>query len=192
MSAPDRPGFTDPVADAQACFRAVLDAMARPGTVHEAGANLSPPAPLDPATASVLLTLVDGDVPLWLDGDVAAAWPWLAFHCGAARCDSLDQAAFACARTAPPLSDLPSGTDAEPEESATLVLQIPAIGSGRRFTLSGPGLAERASLSVAGLAADFAAQWAANHALYPRGIDLILCAGEHLCALPRSVRIEEA
>ena len=192
MSAPDRPGFADPVADAQACFRAVLDAMARPGTVREAGAGLSPPAPLDPATAAVLLTLVDGEVPLWLGEDVVPAWPWLAFHCGATRCDALDRAAFACATGMPNLSDLSPGTDAGPEESATLVLQVPAIDSGRRFTLSGPGLAEPASLSIAGLPADFTAQWSANHALYPYGVDLILCAGERLCALPRSVRIEEA
>jgi len=44
---------------------------------------------------------------------------------------------------------------------------------------------------VEGLPDDFAAQWAANHTLYPCGVDLVLCAGERLCALPRSVRVEE-
>ena len=64
---PDRPGFADPVADAQSCFRAVLDATSRPGTVKAAGTGLRPPVPLDPATAAVLLTLADADTPLGLD-----------------------------------------------------------------------------------------------------------------------------
>ncbi len=46
-------------------------------------------------------------------------------------------------------------------------------------------------LHVDGLPADFIAQWAANHALYPRGVDMVLCAGDRLCALPRSVQIGE-
>src|SRR5581483_12345526 len=52
-----QPGFAEPVAGAQACFRAVLDAMARPGCIRRAGIDLSPPSPLAPATAAVLLTL---------------------------------------------------------------------------------------------------------------------------------------
>ena len=42
------------------------------------------------------------------------------------------------------------------------------------------------------LPAGFAAAWAANHAKFPRGIDLILCAGTEIAALPRSVRITSA
>jgi alpha-D-ribose 1-methylphosphonate 5-triphosphate synthase subunit PhnH len=44
---------------------------------------------------------------------------------------------------------------------------------------------------VYGLPRDFAAIWQRNHALFPRGIDLILCAGNQLAALPRSVSIRE-
>ena len=38
---------------------------------------------------------------------------------------------------------------------------------------------------------DFAAIWQRNHRLFPRGIDLILCAGNTLTALPRSIAIKE-
>ena len=60
----DLPGFADPVAGAQSCFRAVLAAMATPGSVHPAGEGLVPPAPLGAAMAAVLLSLVDGDTTL--------------------------------------------------------------------------------------------------------------------------------
>ena len=76
------PGFADPVADAQACFRAVLDAMARPGRVH-AVSGVSAPAPLCDAAAAVLLTLTDHETPIWLDADADAARGWIAFHTGA-------------------------------------------------------------------------------------------------------------
>jgi alpha-D-ribose 1-methylphosphonate 5-triphosphate synthase subunit PhnH len=184
------PSFADPVADAQACFRAVLGAMARPGTLARAGAGLATPAPLDPATAAVLLTLTDADTPVWLDADCAAARPWLAFHCAAPEATE-PRAAFAVCRVLPALDRFAAGTDDDPEASATIILQIAALGTGPRFMLEGPGLAAPAILAADGLPGDFTARWAANHALYPRGIDLILCAGTQLAALPRSVRIRE-
>jgi alpha-D-ribose 1-methylphosphonate 5-triphosphate synthase subunit PhnH len=186
------PGFSDPVGEAQATFRAVLDAMARPGTLHEAGAGLNAPAPLDAATAAVMLTLVDNETPLWLDPAMAAARDWLAFHCGAVIAAAMASAEFALASALPDMAKFAAGTHEAPEESATLVVQVSALGSGTRYRLSGPGLREAAVLSVQGLPADFANTWRANRALFPRGVDLVLCAGTTLTALPRSVTIEEA
>lgn len=189
----DLPGFADPVLDAQRCFRAVLDAMSRPGTIAAAGVGLAPPAPLAPAAAAVLLTLVDPETPLFIDPAAETAADWIGFHCGAPRVPAPRDAAFALGLSSPPaLADLDPGTHEAPESSATLILQVHALGEGAAFTLSGPGIDGSATLRVAGLPAGFAAAWAANHAAFPCGVDLILCAGTRLAALPRSLHIEEA
>ena len=187
----DLPGFADPVRGAQVCFRAVLDAISRPGSLHDAGHGLTPPPPLDPATAAVLLTLVDAETPIWLAPEFAAAIDWVAFHCGAAPAPEIARAAFVVATTMPDLATLNTGTDEGPEEAGTLVLQVRGLGEGTRYRLAGPGLAAPVPLLVDGLPDGFAAAWADNHALFPRGIDIILCTGNTLAALPRSLRIAE-
>ena len=197
------PGFADPVAEAQTCFRAVLDAMARPGRIQTVG-GIAAPAPLCDAAGAVLLTLIDHETPFWLDPDAEAARPWIAFHTGAPA----NGATFVMALSLPDLDTLPNGTDEMPETGATVILQVAALAEGTSqgsrsalkregppsvsFILDGPGLREPAILWVAGLPADFAAIWQRNHALFPRGIDLILCAGKTLTALPRSVTVREA
>jgi alpha-D-ribose 1-methylphosphonate 5-triphosphate synthase subunit PhnH len=186
------PGFPDPVGDAQATFRAVLDAMAKPGKLHQVGAGLVAPAPLDNATAAVLLTLIDNETPLWVDPAADASRAWLAFHCGAAITDAVGEAVFALALSLRELTALSPGSDEAPEDSATLILQVQALGSGARYRLAGPGLRGPAILAVSGLPGHFVAAWQQNHALYPRGVDVILCSGTTLTALPRSVTIEEA
>jgi alpha-D-ribose 1-methylphosphonate 5-triphosphate synthase subunit PhnH len=183
-------GFTDPVIDAQACFRAVLDAMARPGQVHMVQGVVAPP-PLCDAAAAVLLTLTDHETPLWLDPAAERARAWLDFHTGAPSA-SAAQAMFCMALSLPDLSQLLNGTDEMTETAATVILQLSSLTSGRRFILQGPGLRQPSAIMLAGLPADFAAIWQHNHALFPRGIDLILCAGDHLTALPRSVSIQDA
>ncbi len=185
------PGFADPVGEAQATFRAVLDAMARPGRLHTVGEHLTAPAPLDQATAAVLLTLVDNETPLWLDASATPARDWLAFHSAAAIIEAPEKAAFAVALSLPDLGALPIGTHEAPEDSTTLILQIAALGTGARYRLSGPGLREPAVLAASGMPTDFAPAWQRNHAQYPCGVDIILCAGTTLAALPRSVSIEE-
>lgn len=187
-----QPGFADPVAGAQSCFRAVLDAMARPGQVRDAGVGLAPPTPLAPASAAVLLTLIDHDTRLWLDPAAAAAREWIAFHCGTAIVAAPDACQFALALSLPDLTKLSVGSHEAPEDSATLILQVAAFGRGRRYRLAGPGLREPAVLAVDGLPDGFAALWQQNHALFPRGLDIVLCSGRQLAALPRSVTLQEA
>lgn len=185
------PGFADPVLDAQACFRAVLDAMSRPGRVVSAGAALRPPAPLMPAAAALLLTLADADTPLWSDAGPNAE-AWLRFHCGAPFVTAPGEAAFVLASAAPPaLAALATGSEEKPQHGATLVLQVAGLETRRGWRLTGPGIEHEHRLAVTGAPDGFLAAWAANRARFPRGVDVVLCADDRLAALPRSVTIAE-
>lgn len=184
------PGFQDPVTDAQSCFRAVLDAMARPGQIRTIPA-VSPPSPLCDAAAAVLLTLVDHETPLALDPAVEPARGWIAFHTGAPIVPA-SNAMFAMSLSLPDLSVLPNGTDETPETAATVILQVASLSAGPGFILQGPGLKDARTMNIDGLPQDFAVIWQANHKRFPRGIDLILCAGNQLTALPRSVTVRDA
>jgi len=183
------PGFADPVQDSQAAFRAVLDAMAQPGRIHRVARPDLPPPGLDRATASILLTLVDAESPVFLDGAAEPYRDWIVFHCGAPIV-SAAEASFAVVLGALDVGHFPTGSDAAPEDGATIIAQIEALGTGQQFRLAGPGIAGHADFAASGLPAGFVESWAANHALFPRGADLILCAGDRVAALPRSVRVE--
>jgi alpha-D-ribose 1-methylphosphonate 5-triphosphate synthase subunit PhnH len=184
------PGFADPVRDAQECFRAILEAMARPGTLMMAGGGLTPPAPLDPVTAGVLLTLVDYDTPLWVPPEAASARDWIAFHCGASFTEIPERAAFGLALGLPDLRAFSPGTHEQPESAATVIVQVESLRDGVPFRLRGPGLRSVNTLAACGLPANFVEIWQQNHTSFPLGVDLILCAGTTLAALPRSVMVE--
>ncbi len=184
------PGFQNYVTDSQQTYRAVLNAMAYPGRCFQTDGELNAPTPLDNATASVLLTLADSDTALWLDRRARSAEEWLRFHCGA-PVTSLEQADIAVALEWPDFMNLKAGEDEQPELGATLILQVGALHGGTPLTLSGPGLSEPTVFSPQ-LPATFAADWRKNHARFPRGVDLILCSGKLLAALPRSLTAEVA
>jgi alpha-D-ribose 1-methylphosphonate 5-triphosphate synthase subunit PhnH len=188
------PGFPAPVEDGQACFRALLDATARPGSIMRIAGPASPPAPLGLAMAALALTLVDADTPLWLDAAILAggAPAWLRFHCGCRIVAAPAEAGFAFAADAtaiPPLHRFPAGTDEYPDTGATVVIGVDALGEGDGLSLTGPGIAGTATLAVRGLPHGFVAARAANRRLFPRGVDVILTADDRLAALPRSTTI---
>lgn len=186
-------GFADPVLEAQAAFRALLEATARPGTVVSLPKPEAPP-PLPPAAAAILLALCDADTPLWLGGRLATApvRDWLRFHAGSPLVAAPAEASFAVASAdEAPFDALATGTDEAPERSATLLLLVEAFGTGRSLRLAGPGIAGEAMLRVAGLPNGFVSWRARNLALYPRGVDVLLVSDIETAALPRTTVVRE-
>ena len=183
-------GFADPVHDAQTSFRAILDAMSRPGRIARV-TGLTAPSPPGIAACAALLTLVDHETPLWLDPAASPAREWIEFHCGAPIVTDQQACVFALALSLPDFDRLSAGTHESPETSTTVICNVKSFDAGNTYRLSGPGLREPASLTVSGLPPDFVTIWRRNHMLFPLGIDLILCAGDRLTALPRTVSIEE-
>jgi len=191
-------GFADPVFAAQAVFRAVLDAMARPGTIVPMPATVAPPAPLSAATAAVLLALADADTPVFLDAALsanAAVAQYLRFHTGAPTTEDPAAASFAAVsapETMPPLGAFATGSADYPDRSTTLILAVTHLGdgsstAGHRFR--GPGIDGARSLAFDPEPAAFAGQWRDNRALFPCGVDLILAGPGAVAALPRSSAI---
>ena len=187
-------GFTDPVHDSQAVFRLLLDAFAHPGRIVEFAVGLDGPAPLVPATAAVLLALLDHDTPLFLSDalDRPAVRDFLRFHTGT-RLIALPEGAAFAAVLAPellPLDRFEPGTDAYPDRSTTIVIQVEALTGGAPTVWRGPGIAETNEVLIAGLPAGFWTAWRANNALFPAGVDLVFVSGHAAIALPRSVHVE--
>lgn len=197
-------GFAQPVHAAQQAFRALLEAMSRPGRVQVLPepvlAGIEPPG-LARGLTALLLTLLDAETSLWIEPALAGAdsLDYLRFHTGVRTLSDAGDAAFVVcsADRAPPAiwSALCAGTDEVPQSGATLLVEVPALqaqataAASTRLRLQGPGIENTQALAVGGLDSAF---WRARAALereYPRGIDLILCCGDTLAAIPRTTRV---
>ncbi len=178
-------GFANPAHEAAHAFRGVMEAMARPGTLHEI-TGAAPPAPLSPAAGAVLLTLCDTDTPVYLAGaaDCAEVRAWLAFHTGAPLAGpSHCMFALGTWEALLPLAAYPVGTSEYPDRSATLIVERPDL-TASGATLTGPGIQHTAALSL-----PETDSFQANHALYPLGLDFLFTSGDRLAALPRSTEV---
>lgn len=186
-----RPGLRDPVHDAQRSFRAALQALARPGTPQPLGQAIEGLG-LGPALSHLLLALTDEDTPVWWQHPDAGLQQWLRFHTGARATGEPGQAAFAVITDPagmPALDACAQGSLAEPEFSTTLLVEVPSLTDGPALQAHGPGIRERQTLRVAGLPGNFWAQWQANHAAFPQGVDVLFTCGDRALGLPRTTRI---
>jgi alpha-D-ribose 1-methylphosphonate 5-triphosphate synthase subunit PhnH len=187
-------GFADPVHDSQGVFRRLLDAFAHPGRTVEFAADLDGPAPLAPATAAILLALLDHDTPLFLSDalDRPAVRDFVRFHAGTRLVALPEGATFAAVQASEllPLDRFEPGTDTYPDRSATIVVQVEALAGGAPTLWRGPGIADTSEVSIARLPAGFWDAWRANNALFPCGVDLVFASGRAAIALPRGVRVE--
>ena len=188
------PGFTDPTLASQAVFRAALNAFARPGRIQRVASDAQHPSGTAPAAAALLLALLDPDCTLWLAPRLAhgAAAAWLRFHTCCRIVSEVREAQFlwSDADQMPPLEQLPTGSEFEPESAAICLVQVQALEDTAGWRLHGPGIERTQPLAVGGLGEAFVTQWRANHAAFPRGVDLLLCADERVAGLPRTTAIE--
>lgn len=180
----------DPVHDTRATFRAVLTAMSRPGTIQR--------VPVDPADRAVVSTLVDHEIGCYTeDAELEDALE------REGRLDARPLAEAAVVHvdgsTDGRVGEARRGTLKEPSDGATVVYRVggmvegTATGEGTTgLALSGPGVPGRRSLAVAGLPADEVEAIAEAQSEYPRGVDVVLTAGDRVAAIPRSAGLEVA
>ncbi|MEO0939116.1 MAG: phosphonate C-P lyase system protein PhnH [Pseudomonadota bacterium] len=180
-------GFESPAIQSAHAFRSVMQAMARPGTIHEV-TGAEPPAPLSPAAGAVLLTLCDADTPVYLAGsaDCDPVRAWLAFHTGAPLTGP-SHCMFAVGTwdALPPLPAFPIGTPEYPDRSATLIVERAELRQSGAM-LTGPGIKDSAQFAVPDVAT-----FSANTALFPLGLDFIFTSGTQVAAVPRSTHVSE-
>lgn len=184
-------GFSDPVHDAQKAFRQVLEALARPGRRFATGIAI-PGLSLGPAMAHLLLTLTDDDTTVWWQESNPASSDWLRFHTGASLAQSPMDAAFAVLQAdggLPLLESFSIGSAAFPEQSATLLIEVPSLDAGPVVEWRGPGIRDMQTAGIEGLPDDFWMQWQANHASFPQGVDILFTCADAVIGLPRSTRV---
>ncbi|WP_432729261.1 phosphonate C-P lyase system protein PhnH [Variovorax sp. W6] len=195
-------GFSDAALGSQSVFRTALHALSHPGRVVALAHDAQTPSRGHPASAALLLALLDPDCTLWLSPSLAGsdAAAWLRFHTGCVLVDKPEAAQFAWVAQGdecPRLDSFAQGSDAYPDQSTTCVVDVVGLAEGgaAAWTLRGPGIRDSESVAVDGLprtgATPFAAQWSANQAAFPRGVDMFLAAPGQIVGLPRTTRIEQ-
>ena len=176
----------DPVHGTRETYRALLDAMSRPGTVE--------PVP-EPADHAVVATLVDHEVGCWTDDDGLRS-----DLASQGRLDAVDQSEAAVVHARDhenvAVEDCRRGSLVEPSEGATVVYRVDSIAEGTdpdltTVELTGPGVDGAAELSVA-LPPDELDAIAAAQADYPRGVDAVFASADAVAAIPRSASLEVA
>ena len=188
-------GFTDKVLSAQSTFRSVMDAMARPGSLQRIAVGTGVPRPMMHGTAALALTLFDHDTSLWLDGAMSKtpdAANWLKFHTSAPLISDTSVADFALIAdpaTLPALDSFSFGTAEYPDRSTTLILQVESLTDGPAYELRGPGIDGSTILRAAIQPSDLFERLSINATLFPRGIDVVLVAGDTIAAIPRTTRL---
>jgi alpha-D-ribose 1-methylphosphonate 5-triphosphate synthase subunit PhnH len=194
-----------PVAQSQLVFRAVMEALARPGTVHRLPASAAAGGP--PQALLPLLALADLGTPACVLAD-DGEWADVVRAMTSAPAAGLAQARLVAALrpvTADELASLRTGTAAAPEDGALACLSVASIrplpdggtpdgegaSDGCRLRLSGPGIAGTAGLLVTGLPSGFVAVRRELTSGFPAGADVLLVSPDgDLAGLPRTTLID--
>ncbi|MEM6254902.1 MAG: phosphonate C-P lyase system protein PhnH [Cyanobacteria bacterium P01_D01_bin.156] len=185
-------GFTDAVHDAQQTFRALLDALARPGIPQTTTVSPTVPDGLMSSCAAACLTLLDLETLVWLQPGLSDdIRSWLGFHTGCRFTSNPDAANFALIWdivNAPDLQDFSWGSAEYPEASTSLLVQLPRLTGGATVQLQGPGILQNIDVNLP-VGARFWQQWEAMTHDYPLGLDCWCFAQGQLIGIPRTSKL---
>lgn len=195
------PGFNQNVEQSQVCFRQLLTALSEPGieVTLDQHAGFSP---LNSAASQVILCLCDQLTPLYLSpflaelvpgSDISQAQRNFTFHCNT-KPSSLVNADFAVISSQESIqfSRLKVGTDEQPHQSVTLIIQTDDFTSGPKLTLSGPGIPNQRTVQLGQLHPKILQYLLAPSHPFPLGVDLLFCHQQSLIAISRTTKVELA
>ncbi len=176
----------------QRIFRTLLNAMSAPGAIFSID-GFSETTPLSPACAAICRCLLDAASPVALIQMPEPVTQWVRTCCRAPSAPA-ESAAFVIGTGQHWSWDqhiFNNGTEEEPEQGATLILELENLYDGAPLQLLGPGIATT-RITAPRLSPGFLSFWQRQQTQYPRGIDLILCCRNECLCLPRSITIQAA
>jgi alpha-D-ribose 1-methylphosphonate 5-triphosphate synthase subunit PhnH len=177
-------------------FRAVLDALSRPGKIVDlpAGAATSVPPPAVPVLALADLDVAVATLEAGEDTEWASSIRSVT-GCRLASVTDADMVVGVRAPTADEVGSLRVGSAHDPERGARLFVLCAAVAeastaAGTTIRLQGPGASAGRTITVAGVDADVFDAIAAANRSFPAGIDTWLISGDRrMVGIPRSSRI---
>ena len=185
-------GFSAPIHDSQQTFRQALLAMSEPGKWQEVS-PVEPIEALNIGTVSLILSLLDADTTLWLP----ESWQTpevkanLTFHSGCKVTSDQSIANFAVYSLDQFLAEetlqFPLGDDRYPDQSTTIIIQLPENSETFTSHWQGPGI-QKARICQLPIPEAF---WQKRETLitFPCGIDFIFTQKDQILALPRTTKI---
>ncbi len=195
-------GFNEPSHGSQTAFRGALEALSHPGRVIDLVPQAEIPEGAQASASGLLLALLDADSRLWLSPALATsnAVHWLVFHTNCSIVSNPAEADFAwidCIETMTNLDQWQLGTDEYPDSSTTCLINVEGFENQsaptQTLVLQGPGILETQSLTIQGITAQqssaFIKKCNENNQHFPRGIDVFLCAPQHITGIPRTSKV---
>ncbi|MBO0878515.1 MAG: phosphonate C-P lyase system protein PhnH [Pseudonocardia sp.] len=186
------PAVASRPADSGRAFRAVLDALARPGRVCRLPVNADPGVP---AVLWPTLALADlGTGVCLLDPD--RRWAEVVRAATSAPAVALERARLVASLrpiTEAEVRRLHRGSAEAPERGALVSVSVAGVDGGSRcWRLTGPGVPGTREVAPAGVPDGLVAARADAVARFPAGIDVLLVGPDgRMLGLPRSTRVDE-
>ena len=192
-------GFNDPIHDAQNCFRKILKALSEPGKqcIMDKHQGL---APLNAAASQIMMSLCDQQTGVHIcsainhEGEeriLQHCLDNLIFHNSVVTC-SQDKADFVVTSGKEEFNfnDYKMGTDENPEEGATIIVQTDSFCGGACFRISGPGIKNAFEVHLGDLSYSLQSYLLNPEYQYPLGLDFMFCYENTLIAISRTTKVE--